>query len=132
MQHSHKKRNNNLETRAFLIEISMLCWNLPSGPKHWGSRQRNMAFPEGKKHFVGEFCANLDETNAFYKELELEMDCLTSKILLQKLCSFKCHFCTKGWSSSYNGCAKYKENVPDVSNPNQNIETTCNSKLKFT
>ena len=26
---------------------------------------------------------------------------------------------------------KYKEKVPDVSDPNQNIEITCNSKLKF-
>ena len=27
---------------------------------------------------------------------------------------------------------KYKEKVPDVSDPNQNIEITCNSKLRFT
>ena len=29
-----------MEIRAVLIEISMLCWNLPSGPKHRGSRQK--------------------------------------------------------------------------------------------
>ena len=34
--------------------------------------------------------------------------------------------------SSYDGWAKYKEKVSDVSDPNQNGETTCNSKLKFT
>ena len=34
-------------------------------------------------------------------------------------------------SSSYDGWAKCKK-VPDVSDPNQNVETTCNSKLKFT
>ena len=34
--------------------------------------------------------------------------------------------------SSYNGWEKLKEKVPDVSNPNQNVETPCNSKLKFT
>ena len=28
--------------------------------------------------------------------------------------------------------AKYEENVPDVLDSNQNVETTCNSKLKFT
>ena len=28
--------------------------------------------------------------------------------------------------------AKCKEKVPDVSDPNQNVETTSNSKLKFT
>ena len=30
------------------------------------------------------------------------------------------------------GQNKCKEKVPDVSDPNQNVETTCNSKLKFT
>ena len=34
--------------------------------------------------------------------------------------------------SSYDGWEKCKEKVPDVSDPNQNGETTCNSKLKFT
>ena len=27
--------------------------------------------------------------------------------------------------------AKYKEKVPDMSDSSQNLETTCNSKLKF-
>ena len=40
----------------------------------------------------------------------------------------------QGWSLKFisDGRAKYKEKVPDVSDPNQNLETTCNSKLKFT
>ena len=33
LNHSHKE-TNSLETRVVLIEIFMLCWNLPSGPKH--------------------------------------------------------------------------------------------------
>ena len=37
-----------------------------------------------------------------------------------------------GLSSSYDCWAKCKEKVPDVSDPNQNVEITCNSKLKFT
>ena len=36
-----------------------------------------------------------------------------------------------GLSSSYDDWVKYKEKVPDVSDPNQNAKTTCNSKLKF-
>ena len=39
---------------------------------------------KGNKLFAGDFRANLDETNinvSFYKEMELEMDCLTSRIL---------------------------------------------------
>ena len=31
--HSLKKRKDSLETRVVLIEISMLCWDIPSGPK---------------------------------------------------------------------------------------------------
>ena len=42
----------------------MLCSNLLSGPKDWGSPQKNMAFPEGKKLCAGDFRVNLDETNA--------------------------------------------------------------------
>ena len=43
------------------------------------------------------------------------------------MCIFKI-----GLSSSYDGWAKYKENVTDVSDHNQNVEKTCNSKLRFT
>ena len=34
--------------------------------------------------------------------------------------------------SIFQGWAKCKEKVPDVLDPNQNAETTCKSKLKFT
>ena len=37
---------------------------------------------------------------SIYKEMELEMDCLTSRILLRKGCSYKCQFCTKVCASS--------------------------------
>ena len=36
-----------------------------------------------------------------------------------------------GLSSSYDGWAKCKERVPDVSDPNQNVETISHSKLNF-
>ena len=39
----------------------------------------------------------------------------------------------QGWSLKFiYWLVKYKEKVPDVSDPNQNVETKCNSKLKFT
>ena len=41
-------------------------------------------------------------------------------------------FLKAGLSSSSDGWGNCKEKVPDVSGPNQNVETTCNSKLKFT
>ena len=37
-----------------------------------------------------------------------------------------------GLSSSYDRWAKCKEIVADVLDPNQNVQTTCNSKFKFT
>ena len=60
--------------------------------------------------------------DTFSKSLQLQMS-----VLHQSMCIFKA-----GLSSSYDGWAKYKEKVPDVSDPNQNVEATCNSKLKFT
>ena len=36
-----------------------------------------------------------------------------------------------GLSSLYNDWAKYKEKVPDVLDPDQNVKATCNFKLKF-
>ena len=64
------------------------------------------------------------------------MDCLTLR-LLQKVCSYKCQFCTnvrafsslQCWSltSSHDGWAKCKEKVPDVLDPNQNVETNFHS-----
>ena len=74
--------------------------------------------------------------------MELEMDCLTLRRLLQKVCSYKCQFSTnvrafsslQCWSltSSHDGWEKCKEKVPDVSYPNQNVDTRGHSKLKFT
>ena len=72
--------------------------------------------------------------------MELEMDCLTLRKLLHKFCSYKCQFCTNvsafsshaGLSSSYDGWQKSKEQVPDVSDPNQNVEIRSHSKLTFT
>ena len=69
---------------------------------------------------TGNGLSNIKDT--FAESLQLRMS-----VLYQSMCIFK-----PGLSSSYDGWAKYKEKVPDVSDPNQNVETTCNSKLKFT
>ena len=47
-------------------------------------------------------------------------------VLHQSMCIFKA-----GPSGSYDGWAKYKEKVPDVSDPNQNLESICNSNSSF-
>ena len=67
---------------------------------------------------------NIKET--FTENLQLEMSVLSTKVWA---------FSKAGLSSLYDcmmaGQNKCKEKVPDVSDPNQNVETTCNSKLKF-
>ena len=63
---------------------------------YWAAQ--NIAFPEGNKLFAGDFRAKLYEKNCYgsiYKDMELEMDFLTSRILLQKVCCYKYEFCTK-------------------------------------
>ena len=57
----------------------------------------------------------------FAENLQLQMS-----VLHQIMCTFKA-----GLSSLYDGWEKYREKVPNVSNPNQNVLITCNSKLKF-
>ena len=60
-------------------------------PKTPGMTSKSITFPEGNKLFAGDSHANLDKTKAdmvqFGTEMELEMDCLTSRIILQKVCS---------------------------------------------
>ena len=69
---------------------------------------------------TGNGLSNINDT--FAESLQLQMS-----VLHQSICIFEA-----GLSSSFHGWAKYKEKVPDASDPNQNIETTCNSKLTFT
>ena len=60
--------------------------------------------------------------DTFAEGLQLQMS-----VLHQMMCMFEADL-----SRLSDGGAKHKEKVPDVSDPNQNIETTCNSKLKLT
>ena len=98
-----------------------------------------MAFTKWNKLFVSDFCANLDSetliwfnlhrdrtgnglpstTDTFAESLQLQMSVLHQSMYIFK--AFK--------SSSYNCWVIYKEKVPGVSDPNQNVKTTCNSKL---
>ena len=101
--------------------------------------QKNMAFPEGNKLFADDLRANLDETNAYIqrdgtgnglsniKDTFAESLQLQMSILHQSMCIFKA-----GLLNLYDFLVNYKEKVPDLSDPNQNFETTCNYKLKFT
>ena len=99
-----KKQNNSLERQPILTEIAMLCWNLPSNPKHQGSLKKTMSFSEGNQLFASDFHANLDETNTFiWFNLQRNgtgKGNLTSRALLQKASSYKCQFSTKVSASS--------------------------------
>ena len=53
----------NMGLIEILIEIFMLCRNLPSGPNHRGSLQKNKAFSEDNQLLTANFHANLDEIN---------------------------------------------------------------------
>ena len=61
-------------------------------------------------------------TNTIAESLQLQIS-----LLHQGLCTSKTSL-----SSLSDGWAKHKEKVPDVSDSNENVKTTCNSKLKFT
>ena len=62
--HSHKKRKDSLETRAVYIEISLVSWNSPNDPKHWGSILKNMASSEGDQLLAGAFHAIMGKIEA--------------------------------------------------------------------
>ena len=61
---------------------------------------------------------------------------LTSSILFQKDSSYKCQLCTKVLRtpprliSQVYAWVKCKDEVPDASGSDQDIETSCNTKLK--
>ena len=69
---------------------------------------------------TGNGLSNIKET--FAESLQLQMS-----VLHQSMCIFKALK-----SSSYDCWVIYKEKVPGMSDPNQNVEATYNSKLKFT
>ena len=64
LKHSLKKRRDSLETRAVYIEISLVSWNLPNGPKHRGSILKNMASSEGDQLLAGAFHAIMGKIEA--------------------------------------------------------------------
>ena len=82
--------------------------------------KQTLAWFNLQRHGTRNGLTNIKDT--FAESLQLRMS-----VLHQSMCIFR-----PGLSSLYDGWPKYKEKVPDVSEPNQNVETTYNSKLKFT
>ena len=63
-----------------------------------------------QRYGTGNGLSNIKDT--FSESLQLQMS-----VLHQSMCKFKASL-----SSSYDWWAKYKENISDVSDPNQNVE----------
>ena len=115
-------------------------------PKTPGMTSKKILLSLKGRLFAGDFRANLmkqtligfslqrDRTgnglrnikDTFAESLQLQMSVLdqSMSILQSSRLVSQIHI-MDGW-------AKCKEKVPDVSDSNQNVETTCNSKLKFT
>ena len=99
-------------TRDVYIEISLVSWNLPNGPKHWGSILRNMASSEGDQLLKGAFHAILDKIEADILQIAKKWNGLWifthQRYFFQKNPWYKCQFCTK-WRER----VKY-EDVPTI------------------
>ena len=67
--------------------------------------------------------SNIKDT--FAESLQLQMPVLHQSMSIFQSSRLASQVHSDRWT-------KCKEKVPDVSDPNQNAETTCNSKLKFT
>ena len=114
-------------------------------PKRLGmTSKKNIAFPEGNKLFAGDFVpiwmrqtliwfnlqrdgtrnelSNIKET--FAESFQLQMS-----VLHHHMSVFQSSMLV---SLVHIGWAKCKEKVPDVSDPNQNVETRSHSNFKFT
>ena len=57
-------RKDNLKTPAVYIEISLVSWNLPNGPKHRGSIFKNVASSEEAQQLARAFPAITDKIEA--------------------------------------------------------------------
>ena len=60
---SQSQETNSLETRVILTEICYI--EIYRAAQNTGDHfKKNHGFPEGNKLFAGDFCDNLDKTNA--------------------------------------------------------------------
>ena len=99
-----------------------------------------MAYSEGDELLRDDFDAVLDIIEADMlqndKELQLEMDCLASKVTSEKDSNYRCQFCTK-LCISKKGLLKHvpkkhKDKATDLSNSRQGTGTSCQSKQNIT
>ena len=101
-----------------------------------------MAFSQENQLFAGDFHPLLNEINAgmlqFTKKWNWKWIFQHHRYFCKRLPTTTISFAPKyvcifkaGLSSLSDGWAKCKEKVPSVSDSNQNVEITCNYKLRF-
>ena len=99
-----------------------------------------MACSEGDELLGDDFDAVLDIIEADMlqndEELQLEMDCLASRVTSEKDSNYKCQFCTKVCISKEGLLrhirAKHKDTATDFSDAKQETGTSFQCKLKIT
>ena len=99
--------------------------SLKAQSMHFLSRLRTGTLLGGTLPGGGMMCEFFTNKGGTPPVLPVEKNLLP--ILHKSICIFMA-----GLSSLSDGWIKYKEKVLDVSDSNQNVKTTCNSKLKFT
>ena len=114
--HSHKKRKDSLETRAVYIEISLVSWILPKGPKHRGSILTNMASFERDQPLARAFHAMMDKigtgTLQIAKKWNWKWIFIHQWYFFRKMAAIKASFAPEyvhlqSWSRRF--MAKYKD-----------------------
>ena len=110
LQHSHKKRKDDLETWAVHIEISLASWNLPNGPKHRGSILKNIASYESGQLLAGASRAIMRKieadilqvaTTGHGKLIFIRQGCFFRKILARNASFAPKYVHPQGWSLKF-------------------------------
>ena len=148
---SHKKREDSLETRAILIEIFMLYWNLPSSPKLWRALQKIWLSLKGitclqvifvliwMKQTLIWYNLQRDGTGNGFSNIKDTFAAAIS-VLHQSMCIYKSSRLVSqvhmmAWQNIKKNYLKNEESCKRVFQKcvfEKNVKTTFNSKLKLT
>ena len=152
---SHKKREDSQGTRAILIEIFMLCWNLPSSPKLWGALQKIWLSLKGitclqvifvliwmkqtliwynlQRDGTGNGFSSIKDT--FAERLQLQISVLHQSMCMNKSSRHFSQVHMMAWQNIKKNYLKNEESCKRVFQKRvfeKNVKTTFNSKLKLT
>ena len=147
MHSSIVTRNGKIVWNTDRLDKNLLCYveSYRAAENTGDDFKKNIAFPKGNKLFAGDFRVNLDETNTdkvqftkrwnwkwilYHKDTFAESLLLQMPVLHQSMSIFQSSRLVSQVHMMAVQHVKKKE-LPDVSDTNQNVESTYNSKLKF-